>query len=225
MRLAVIGTFYRRYERAFPLLARLYVDGTRAPDEAWLMCETVEDAQALYAANEELYAMELLERWPDGLHIIVLPTPKLGGKYLVIPYSNKINWALGHQTCDAIVYLDNNSMPGPDKYRVMLEELEEHPEYGAVYCSQNRTGATCEVFLADIVVPDAYSQLNYTQVMHRPTEDRWPTQMSLANPDLADAHFWRRLHASLGDFYPAGGKTIQDDHFFESHAVSGGLVV
>lgn len=223
MRLAVIGTFYRRYERAFPLLTRLYVDSSRQPDEAWLMCETVEDAQALYAANEELYEMELLERWPAGLHIIVHPTPKLDGKYLVIPYSNKINWALAHQTCDAIVYLDNNSMPGPDKYRVMLAELEAHENYGAVYCSQNRTGATCEKHLAIDVIPDGYGQVNYTQVMHRPTEDRWPTEMRLANPDLADAHFWSKLARSLGHLYPAGGTAIQDDHFFESHSVSGGL--
>lgn len=213
MRVAVIGTFHERRGNTFPLMHRLFVDALRKPDEAWVMCESSADADAVEGALGELVWLGLLEKPVRGLNLIVLPTPKQNdGKYAVIPYSHKINYALDRTRADAVAYLDNGSRPSPDKYRLMVAALEQHPGWGAVYCSQQRTGMRDEVSVADAVVPDAFSNLNYTQVMHRVTDDRWDLDMRWADPDLADARFWRRLHRSLGPFYPVGGELPHDWH-------------
>lgn len=213
MKFAVIATFHQRHDKTFPLMHRLFVDGTATPDEAWIMCETADDRDNVFEAFQELYDMELIDRLPDGLNVVHYPTPrKANGDYAVIPYSNKINAALDASQADHIVYLDNNSIPGPDKYRVMHEALCSHPDWGAVYCTQKRTGFSDVTHHARDVIHDGYCQVNYTQVMHRRTGDRWTLDMRHANPDLADALFWRSLHASIGSFYPAGGDTIHDDH-------------
>lgn len=220
MRYAVIGTFFRRYENSLPLLKRLYIDATRQPDEAFLMCETDADVDALAQAWADLYDLELVDRMPDTLHIVLCPTPQVDGRYEVIPYAHKINTALALTTCDAIVYLDNGSDPKPEKYQTMVEALEANPDWGAVYCTQKRTGYLDETFMAAEVIPNAYCRLNYTQVMHRITEDRWPLDMRLADPDTADGVFWSVLHNTLGDFYPCGDHRILDEHEMPfAHAV------
>lgn len=206
MRVAVIGTFYRRYENSLPLLRRLYRESTRRPDEAWLMCETDSDRGALEDAAQELGG------YLPGLRIVVEPTPRDGKRYRVIPYANKINWALERQSADAIVYLDNNSMPETGKLEAMAAGLEENPGWGAVYCCQRRLYPGSEQLAkADIVVGDGYCALNFTQVMHRPTDARWPLDMKHADPDLADGLFWRELHERLGDFYPVGEPEVPLD--------------
>jgi len=222
MRLAVIGTFYGRHENSLPILKRLFVESSRKPDEAWLMCETNEDAEALREAYRALYDAEMLDEWPDGLKILHLPTPKKRGVYTVIPYSNKINFALNNTEADAIVYLDNGSMPHFEKFRYMLNRLMQKPnKVKAVYCTQERTGFRDEISVADAVIEDAYCVLNYTQVMHRLTDDRWPTDMTYARPaDLADATFWRKLHKSLGAFYPVGTQVL-DEHHMPSPSAQG----
>lgn len=220
MRLAVIGTFYGRHENSFPLLHRLLVDSTRKPDEAWLMCETRADADALNKAYDELLDLDLVDPRTDTPYIYVLPTPREdNGNYAAIPYSNKINWALDRQSCDLVCYLDNGSMPGPYKYALMAGALRENPDWGAVYCGQKREGMENAEFPAEEVVGDAYCVLNYTQVMHRKTDDRWPTSMMFANPDMADATFWRMLHVSLGPFYPVQG--VHDWHRIDGPQAQG----
>lgn len=213
--LAVIGTFYGRHENSLPLMHRLFVDSTRKPDEAWLMCETMEDVDTIGYALSELYEMELLDTRPGNLRLC--ETPRLdNGSYAVLPYANKINVALDESEADLVVYLDNNSMPSPYKFEAMAKVLEAHPDWGAVYCTQKRTGFNETIFYADNPVEDGYCALNYTQVMHRRTNDRWPTDMDLADPDLADGVFWRTLHASLGPFFPAGGSEVHDEHHIPS---------
>lgn len=216
MKLALIGTFYRRWERTELLLRRVYLESTRPPDEFWLMCEDWQDATA---------AQEALDRIgidPPGLEIYEWPTPRSGDSYAVIPYSNKINRALDLTTADAIVYLDNGSTPHPRKYELMLEQLEANPDYGAVYCSYNCTGFKPYTWEADHVIQDAYCKLNYTQVMHRPTEDRWTLDMEYAKPyDLADALFWRALHRTLGPFYPVPSDDWLDEHHIEGFQAVG----
>jgi hypothetical protein len=210
-RLAVIGTFYRRYENTYPLSLAINLS-TRLPDELWLMAEEVFDADHL-AMQEWLVNDE---------HRVLLPTPRVqGGRYAVIPYSHKINYALDRTTADYVVYLDNGSMPHRDKYRLMAAALDEHPEWGAVYCGQRRTGYAPVDAHADGVVADAYCRLNYTQVMHRRTDDRWTLDMRHADPDLADALFWRSLHASLGAFYPVAPGLLLDEHHIESAKAAG----
>ena len=220
---AVIGTFYKRHENSLPILKRL-LEQTRVPNEAWLMCETPEDVAALTDAARILYELEVIDRLPPWLFIRLCPTPRTAtGEYAVLPYAHKINDALelsGVRATGAVVYLDNNSMPGPDKYRVMIEALETNPTWGAVYCTQKRTGFAPTVCEAIEPVADAFCVLNYTQVMHRRTPDRWPTDMALANPDLADGYFWRTLHERVGAFHPAGGTRIHDDHHIPTPAAA-----
>lgn len=218
-RLAVVGTFYGRHDRSLPLLHRLYVDATRRPDEAWLLCETAADQEALEAGYRELYDLEALDGRPDGLHIGVVETPrKPSGGYDVIPYAHKINHALDLVQSDYVVYLDNGSMPHPEKYGVMAAALDANPAWGAVYCGQRRTGYVDIDVPADGTVEDAFCVLNYTQVMHRRTSDRWPLDMKLADPDLADGWFWRALHESLGDFHPCGTGILDVHHMDGVHA-------
>lgn len=221
MRFTVIGTFAGRRENSLPLLKRLYIDSTRRPDEALLMCEDDDDQQALIDAYWELYELELLDEHPPGLKVIRLPTPRVDGAFAVIPYAHKINRALDLATGDAVVYLDNNSDPKPTKYQTMIEGLEANPYWGATYCTQQRTGYVNQTFLADGPVADGFCALNYTQVMHRLTADRWPLEMALADPDLADGYFWRRLHVTLGSFYPVGGAEVLDEHHMPTPTAAG----
>lgn len=220
MKLAVVGTFFGRHSNTFPILRRL-LECTRIPDECWLMCETEMDAAVVYEAYHELYELEVVDAMPEWLHVQVLPSPSVDGVYAVIPYSNKINWALDKTEADAVVYLDNNSMPSAEKYDVMLSALEARPEWGAVYCTQKRTGFQPTVAVADALVVDGYCAVNYTQVMHRVTADRWTLDMANADPDLADALFWRSLHSSLGPFWPVGGARVHDTHHMPSPAAHG----
>lgn len=222
-KLAVIATLYGRHENTLPLLHRLWVDGTRKPDETFLMCETMEDVAAVTNATDLLRnEFELFETPPGLVKMYLWPTPMDGGKYQVIPYSNKINKALDETTCDLIVYLDNGSMPSSDKFEIMAGALEEHPEWGAVYCTQKRTGMHEMIAPADVPCEDGYCALNYTQVMHRKTEDRWTLDMAHANPDLADGLFWRSLHQTLGVFFPVGGESnVLDTHHIPNPAAVG----
>lgn len=204
--LAVIGTFYGRHERT-EALVRMVMESSRPPDEFWVMCESDEDAR-------------YVPRMWKAMHVQVLPTIMRDGKYAEIPYSRKINWALDRSHADLVCYLDNGSTPHRDKYRVMAEALEQHPTWGAVYCGQHRTGHLDTRVEANGIVEDAYCVLNYTQVMHRRTEDRWTLDMQYAVPmDLADALFWRDLHKSLGPFHPVGDGILDEHHIESAKAV------
>jgi hypothetical protein len=212
VRLAVIATFHGRYENTLPLMHRLFVDGVHEPDEVWLMCEDEDDRDAMLDAFDELFELHLLDGIPTNAKIEILPTPRDEAGYKVIPYSYKINYALDHTECEAIAYLDNNSMPSPYKYALAVDALSHHPEWGAVYVTQKRTGFAPLVSVAETPIEDAFCNLNYTQVIHRLTEDRWSLDMQHADPDIADGLFWRALHKSLGSFHPVGGANVHDDH-------------
>jgi len=198
VKLALIGTFYKRYDQSRACVERV-LTSTRIPDEFWVMCETQEDAD-----NLEMY-------FSPCMRVVVLPTPKTGNTYDVIPYSHKINYALDHTDADLIAYLDNGSMPHKEKYELMAEALEES-DFGAVYCTQERTGFAPMISKADRVIADPFCVINYTQAMHRKTNVRWTLDMRNAVPDLADAIFWRDLKTP---FYPVGDE-ILDTHHMES---------
>lgn len=183
--LAVIGTFYRRRDRWPDMLSRVTAS-TRPPDELWALVEDWEDHAHLVESLGECPAI-----------VRVVPTPMNGERYAEIPYSRKINAALDWTRCDLIAYLTDDSLPHCDKYAVMAAALDEHPDWGAVYCSQDYgTGHR----LAVEPISDAYCVVDHTQVMHRRTADRWPLDVSLMR--IGDATFWRSLHRSLGDFHP-----------------------
>lgn len=211
LKLAVIGTFHKRFESSTDAIRRVLY-GTRAPDEFWIMCEDDEDA-----ANASRAYVEV----PAKTKVIVqtIPTKRdEEGTALYIPYSRKINTALDQTDADLIAHLDNASTPHKYKYELMAAMLEQHPEYGAVYCAQQRTGFHNTTSWAEEIVPDAFCRLNYTQVMHRRTADRWTEDMVHANPDLADALFWRALHVTLGPFYPVNTEFPLDLHHIPSPA-------
>lgn len=220
--LAVIGTFYEKRENSLPILMRL-LESTRQPDEVWLLCETDQDADALVDAYDVLFELELVELWPKNMEVIVLPTPREeDGSYSVIPYSNKINYALDETECDLICYLDNGSMPEARKYALMASALQNNnPHWGAVYCTQKRTGHQPMTFEARDPVGDPFCVLNYTQIMHRKTDDRWTLDMKHANPDLADGMFMQALSRSLGTFWPVYGEVILDDHHIPYTSAAG----
>lgn len=200
---------YGRHQNTYPLIERV-LTSSKIPDEIWIMCEGQDDFDVASAALDKL--------WRVNVTPILLPTPRDGDRYAVIPYSNKINYALDRTKADAIVYVDNGSMPSETKFEVMLKALLDNPDWGAVYCTQKRTGYREEVHTASGIIPDGYCVLNYTQVMHRPTGVRWTTDMRNANPDLADAIFWRDLG---GPFHPVDGDTVHDTHHMNSAAAEG----
>jgi hypothetical protein len=209
LKLAVIMTMYGRHENTYPLIERV-LTSSKIPDEIWIMCDGQDDFDVASAALDKL--------WRVNVTPILLPTPRDGDRYAVIPYSNKINYVLDRTKADAIVYVDNGSMPSETKFEVMLKALLDNPDWGAVYCTQQRTGYREETNGADRIIPDGYGILNYTQVMHRPTTVRWTTDMGKANPDLADAIFWRDLG---GPFYPVDGQVVHDTHHMNSAAAEG----
>jgi len=203
---------YKRHDKTLPLLESV-LSSSRVPDELWIMCEASDDAEVALDALHKIGA--------KGVGVTVLNTPMINGKYEVIPYSHKINWALDRTLADIICYIDNGSFPSVDKYKVMSQALEENPSFGAVYCSQQRSGTDNRTSWADSICNDAYTVLNYTQVMHRRTPDRWNLDMRNSNPDVADAIFWRDLHKSIGSFHPVDGARIHDWHQIESYAAQG----
>lgn len=214
MKLAVIGTFYKKYAESQRAI-RAVLNSERRPDEFWIICETIADLQNAEEALGE-------DATQPGIFLTLLSTPKNEeGTYAVIPYSNKINFALDASDADAFVYLDNGSIPHPQKYGKMLEALLAD-SVSVVYCSQERTGFAPMTSIASAVVPDAFSILNFTQVMHRRTSKRWPLDMSYAVPhDLADAYFWRELHSVFGPFFPVCGEMVLDWHHIPSSAANG----
>lgn len=220
LRLAVIGTFHGRLENTLPLLRRVLVESTRRPDEFWIMCEDGDDFNTGWSALMDIY--DEADDLSDGLHIKTLPTPRTErGAYSVIPYSHKINWALDRTQADVICYLDNNSMPHPDKYAAMTYGLACNQDWGAVYVTQKRTGYQDVVHGGTWVIENGSGQVNYTQFAHRPTADRWTENMTYANPDLADAMFLADLSKSLGPLYPVGGLDPLDEHRMDSAAAAG----
>jgi len=204
-KLALIGTFYKRFENSRACVERV-LESTRVPDEVILMCESQEDADNLKEYTKY-----------SNVQVHVLQTPKSNGKYEVIPYSHKINWALDRTDADIICYLDNGSMPHEDKYRQMLEALEANNDWDAVYCTQHRTGFINIIHEANKVVSDPFCVINYTQAMHRKTDKRWTLDMRHADPDLADAMFFRSLDTP---FHPIAGEVL-DVHHMESSKANG----
>lgn len=202
----LIGTFYQRYEQSRECIKRV-LESSKKPDEFWIMCETKEDA-----LNAALIA-------GDKARIIVLPTPKEEDQYSIVPYSNKINYALDRTDGDIIAYLDNGSMPHRDKYKIMYDTLVDHPLYGAVYCTQHRTGFQDLIHVSENPIADPYAKVNYTQAMHRKTDARWTLDMQYATPnDLADAIFWRDLSTV---FYPVPTREVLDVHKMDSSKAAG----
>jgi hypothetical protein len=190
MKLAVIGTFYRRPD-IVPVIAECIRAQTRKPDSLWLLWEERSDAEALYAAD-----------W--GMEVRVLPfgifIPRdVGGRPLVVPPSAAINVALDLTDADCIAYLTDDSFPAPTKYERMVEALADH---GAVYCSQRYgyAGSWHGTRNADREQGSPFCVVDHTQVAHRRSDDRWPTDLQWM--PYSDGEFFRRLVARFGPLYP-----------------------
>lgn len=193
--LAVIGTFYRR-PWAVPRIADAISASTRCIDEMWLMYEDPDDGAGLLRDwGEEARPIPVQIR-PDSQN----------------PLGVAINTALDLTHATYITYLTDDSLPRPDKYRLMARALDENPDWGAVYCSQDYgTVASPEEWLAAIGTtgsirraaepePSPFCRVDHTQVMHRRTAARWP--LSYDDRKLSDAHFFRDLVDDLGPLMP-----------------------
>ncbi len=182
-----------------------------------MVCETQEDVRVAEAALAELIELDVLHRRPKCLRIEHLPTPQTGERYDVIPYSHKINWVLDRTKADAVVYLDNGSMPAPEKYEVMLAAMGGGIE--AVYCTQQFTGFSTGMRGLEGPMEQPSGRLNFTQVMHTPGPERWTLDMKWANPDLADGMFFLDLIPRVGRIHPAGKPGVPlDFHHIPSPA-------
>lgn len=185
----------------------MLVESSRVPDETWVVCENDDDARVALDALAELRADAIVH---------TLPTPVTNGLYTRVPYSHKINWVLDRSTADLFTYLDNGSMPHPDKYRVMADTIEREG-HGAVYCTQQRSGHDSTLFQAQHPIPDGFCVLNHTQVMNRATVARWPEELEWGS--VADGVFWRRLTRQFGPIQPSG----DPDVVLDEHRVDGPL--
>lgn len=189
--LAVIGTFYRR-PWALDKVERALRAQERRPDELLVVYEAEDDRDLL--------------GYFFGEAAIIRSEPADAN-----PISFAVNAGLAWADSDYITYLTDDSLPDPRKYAVMAQALDEHPEWGIVYCSQDYgtvsspdewlagAGAS-NVRLADAVQADPYCRIDHTQVMHRRCKSRWPLDPSTIK--LSDAHFFRDLVAELGPMYP-----------------------
>lgn len=190
--LAIVTTAGRTYRHAE--LSRALRSQTRRADLVVVECESASDLRSAAARS-----------WGGRITVVKhRPTPVQNGQYMVIPYAHKINDALDLVAANAdasvtwyVVYVTDDSLPHPEKFERMLHACETLPA-AVVWCRQRRVDGTV---MPQIEGPinDAYCILDHTQVMHRLTQDRWDLDGDVR---LGDARFWRKLHASLGAFYP-----------------------
>jgi hypothetical protein len=188
---AILTAYGKRGEQNIPAIAEALRAQTRPADWLFVMYEGIP-----YSVVEGAFSGIRDAVWER------VDTPREeNGRYAVVPYSLKINRALDaideRGGCDYIVHVTDDSLPHPEKFAKMTRALDEHPDWGAVYCYQQRNG---QVMGDQGVVDDAYAKIDHTQVMHRRTSDRWP--LETAHMLLGDANYWRALHRSLGPFYP-----------------------
>ena len=189
MTVAAIVTLYNRPHNV-PRVAAAWDAQTKRPDELWVLAEG--------KIMQEIYRSE----WYDWRHMRDLPTARNpDGTYAVVPYAQKINYALDRTACDYIIYGTDDSFPAPDKVERMSAALDANPDWGVVYCGQSwRSPDGNEGHRGDMgPVANAHSVIDHTQVMHRLTADRWALDSDIR---LGDAAFWMKLHASLGAFHP-----------------------
>lgn len=196
-RLAVIGTFFRR-PTLIPRIAQALREQTRQADELWLMYERQDDGEALHE-----------QEWGSASpNMVYAPVPPA-----FVPPSLQINFALRRTTADYITYLTDDSLPYPEKYERMTAALNANPEWGAVYCSQaygrvnsteawlaNALGACPSVRYAErpLTAPDCV--VDHSQVMHRRSDDRWPTDMGALTH--SDGLFFAALVERFGAMQP-----------------------
>lgn len=185
-RLAVIGTFYRR-PHLYPGIAAAIRAQTRAPDEMWCVYEDPADFAALSAQD-----------WgPAELWFLPVKVPRdADGRPTVVPPSLCINAALDLTGADLITYLTDDSIPLPGKYAAMVRALKDH---GAVYCSQDYSDSGA-VRWATEPEPSPFCRVDHTQVAHRRSIDRWPTDLGTVR--FSDGVFFRDLVERFGPLAP-----------------------
>jgi len=201
-RLSVIGTFYKRPEH-LPRIAEALRSQTRKPDNLWLMYEEAPDGEAL----------EAIDDW--GIHPLDVQIVPMA--WATHPDRNPlavaINIALDIDfRSDYFVYLTDDSLPAPDKYARMAATLDENPDYGSVYCSQDfgKLPTSAEwldapwgghsVRHATEPTDTPFGRVDHTQVMHRRCLARWPTARS--DMRLSDACFFQDLVIETGPMMP-----------------------
>ena len=205
--LALIATFYRR-PWAIPRIGDALRAQTRAPDDFIALWEDEGDEEAVEELCDAAVGwVSPHMRWERESEARMLrPDPANNN-----PLGVGINKALDLIDSDYITYLTDDSLPAPDKYRRMVQALDENPSWGAVYCSQDYgrasgpddwlAGGTHEgTRHATEPEPNPFTRVDHTQVMHRRCKARWPE--SFDDRKLSDAHFFRDLVAEVGPLMP-----------------------
>lgn len=204
--LAVVATFYQR-PWAIPRLA----EALQAQTRPWLPDDEV---YLLYEYDDHETDRGLLrDFWVNEADTAQLPILVAGNN----PLSVEINTALDivdvGDTPDYVTYLTDDSLPDPRKYEVMARALDENPDWGVVYCSQDygradspedwlAGGRHLQIRQAHPIEDEPFCVVDHTQVMHRRTKARWP--LDYGSRRLSDAHFWNALKDDLGPFHGIG---------------------
>lgn len=194
--LAVVFTIYRR-PWALDRIEEALRAQTRPPDRLWVIWEDEADGPNLVGRPRDFGC-----KW---LNMRITPGP---GENPLVLASNLV---LDIENADYIAYLTDDSLPHPEKYERMARALDENPDWGIVYCSQDYgTVGNAQEWLAapwggasvrraDGPEPSPYCRVDHTQVMHRRSATRWPEDAPLR---LSDAYFFRDLVAELGPMQP-----------------------
>ena len=191
--LAVIVTLHRRAPLV-PRLAEAMRAQARRPDRLWLVYDELDDAPD---ADWGCLTYNVVFHSDEG-------NPMASSINAVLDLDNK---------SDYIAYLTDDSLPAPDKYRAMAQALDEHPEWGAVYCSQDYGsardfehwlggGQNTGVRHASAPQGSPDFSVDHTQVMHRRSDDRWPTEQGLRHH--GDGVFFSRIVERFGPLQPVG---------------------
>lgn len=197
--LAVVATFYRR-PWAIPAIAQAIREQERPPDRIWMVYEENDDAAVLIKQDWGCASLPLRVKTTEGENPIALA----------------INQALDADVrSDYITYLTDDSLPHPGKYRLMTTALDENADWMAVYCSQafgradspeqwlaSRHHSGLAVRVASEPCSQPWCVVDHTQVMHRRTDVRWPTDMG--SRKWSDGAFFRSLVENHGPLMPIG---------------------
>jgi hypothetical protein len=131
---------------------------------------------------------ELIRPYLDDERIRYIRLPENQGR------GAATNLALDEARSPAIAYLPSDDVYYEDHLTSLMAALDENPEapliYSGVRYNYNR--------LTTGQVPTANYSLQMVQVVHRRTEDRWPTREELESDDL-ERLFWHKLRP-LGEF-------------------------
>ena len=159
----------------------------------------------------------LAEIWHHPQVIVYKSTVPEGGRADLTRYAVQANTGLKLAAGRYITYLCDDDWYAPNRLEVMAGMLDADPSLGVVYSHQAVTDETGNITGHRVYGPvlnDAYCRVNMNSVMHTAEAGRkaggWATSAEYWR--IADAVFWRRLHAAGYAFHLAPGGEPLDFH-------------